>query len=206
MKYNPEIHHRRSIRLKEYDYSQMGAYFITICTHNRQCLFGMITNNELHLNEQGKMIYNYWQKLTTGFSHIQLDEFVVMPNHLHGIVFIGEENDNICRGESCIRPQIINENIMGEHKVRPYGTVNKSLGRIIQAFKSITTLNYIKCIKKHRWEPFNNKLWQRNYYEHIIRNDDELNKIREYIISNPIIWEKDEDNPNKIIIVNRDAN
>jgi REP element-mobilizing transposase RayT len=118
MKYNPEIHHRRSIRLKEYDYSQMGAYFITICTHNRQCLFGMITNNELHLNEQGKMIYNYWQKLTTGFSHIQLDEFVVMPNHLHGIVFIGEENDNICRGESCIRPQIINENIMGEHPAK----------------------------------------------------------------------------------------
>ncbi len=207
MKYNPDIHRRRSIRLKEYDYSQNGAYFMTICTWNRECLFGNILDGEIVLNDVGKMVQWIWDDLTNRFPIMELDEYVIMPNHLHGIIVMdcnrrGEscirpEND-MHRGESCIRPCVQADHKEGDHKDRPYGTTKNSIGRIIQAFKSITTHQYTIGVKQQGWPPYAGRIWQRNYYDHVMRNEDELNRIREYIINNPLKWTEDENNPANI--------
>lgn len=151
--------------MKNYDYSQNGAYYLTICTNNRKCLF------EDDFIKQ--MVYEWWQELSKKFSNVELDEFVVMPNHLHGIVVLVGADLCVC----------------------PSGGHGRSIPRIVQWFKTMTTNQYIKNIKKYGWKPFDKKLWQRNYYEHVIRNDDELNRIREYIMNNPLKWEFDENNP-----------
>ncbi len=156
------------------------------------------------------MIVDVWRDLPKRFPLVETDEFVVMPNHIHGIISLD------CRGEPCVRPMIPSgeqdgerdkriASKLGEHKVRPYsptppapssyGTLNGSLSRIIQAFKSLTTLQYAKGINSRGWKVFSGKLWQRNYYEHVIRNGTELNLIREYIINNPMQWELDRENP-----------
>ena len=236
--YNPAIHHRRSIRMKGYDYSRAGAYFITICTHNREWLFGEIADGEMKMNDAGQMVQTVWDEMSIRFDGMELDRFVVMPNHIHGIIVLPR------RGESCIRPYdrirpCINRPCIirpcnppyerpcihsdpsnghstdyrgdhgdhdhnghhgdykgdhhhkGDHKDRPYGTLPGTVGRIIQAFKSITTHEYTNGVKQHCWLPFNGKLWQRNYWEHIIRNETELNRICEYIDNNPALWESD---------------
>jgi len=183
MKDNSDIHRRRSIRLRGYDYTQVGAYFITICTQNRECLFGQIVDGGMMLNEAGRVVVKCWHAMPDHFSNFELDEFVVMPNHFHAVFVLHR------RGESCIRP------ISGDHKDRPYGTLPDTVGRVIQAFKSITTHEYIKGVKQYRWPSFPRKLWQRNYYEHIIRHEPELNHIREYIVENPLKWELDRENP-----------
>ena len=140
MKLDLVKYRRRSIRLKDYDYSKAGAYFITICIQNRECLLGFIENGMIILNNAGEMIKSEWMCLRRPFEHIILDEFIIMPNHMHGIIIIE------CRGESCIRPNPVD---MGDHKDRPYrGTETNSLGRIIQSFKSITTNEYILGVKK----------------------------------------------------------
>jgi putative transposase len=213
-RYNPAIHHRRSIRLQGYDYSQAGAYFITICTHNRECLFGKITDGRMKINDAGRMIQSVWEDMPPRFDGVELDTFNVMPNHIHGIMVLTPR-----RGESCIRPSYnhirpspvkrpnhcpsdehsINDGTGdhmadhkgGDHKDRPYGTLPGTVGRIIQAFKSITTHQYTVGAKKLGWPSFQGKLWQRNYWEHIVRNETELNRIREYIINNPAQWESD---------------
>jgi len=160
-----QIFHRKSLRLREYDYSQPGYYFITICTQDRECLFGKINNNEMLLNNAGKMILMWWKKLKEKFNFIDLDVCVVMPNHFHGIIVIQDLH-------------------VGAHMGAP-------LQKMIQWFKTITTNEYIRCVKQNAWKKFNNKLWQRNYYEHIIRTEKSLEEIREYIIYNPHNWEKD---------------
>lgn len=178
---------RRSIRLKGYDYSRGGLYFITICTQNRLCFFGEIGNGEMVLNDAGLMIEHQWQKLIVRFDKIKLHEFIVMPNHLHGILEINR------RGDPCDRP-LHHQSNPGDHKDRPYGTFSGSVGRIMQAFKSITTHEYIGGVKQFGWPAFPGQLWQRNYYEHIIRNDEELDEIREYIRNNPKNWDNDSEN------------
>ena len=197
MKFDMEKHHRRSIRLREYDYSHAGVYFVTICVKNRECLFGEIIDGVIHSNEACDMIVAEWSDLLNRFSNIDLDEFVVMPNHLHGLLVL------FGRGESCIRPD---KNITieeGDHKDRPYGTLSESIGRVIQAFKSITTHRYIEGVTAG-WPPFPGKLWQRNYYERIVRNEKELDKIREYIVNNPGKWAEDVENPNAVNVDNID--
>ena len=174
MKYDPEKHHRRSIRLKEYDYSQSGAYFITICVYNRECLFGEIVNGEMRLNEWGTIVENELLKTPELRPNVLLDEYVVMPNHIHGIVVI---MDN-CRGVLQYAP------------TRRFRSPSQTIGAIVRGFKSTTT----KRINEMRIAP-GMPVWQRNYYEHIIRNEDKLNEIREYIIGNPIKWAEDENNP-----------
>ena len=179
MKYNPEIHHRRSIRLKGYDYSQPGAYFVTICTHERECLFGEIVNNEMVLNNAGKMVEKWWYELNNKFPNIQLDAHIIMSDHFHGIIII-------TGADLCVCPNINdddNYNSRGEHRGSP-------LYKIVQWFKTMTTNDYIRNVKTNNWKPFNKKLWQRNYYEHIIRNEIELNKIRKYILNNPLNWKR----------------
>lgn len=185
---NEKKRHRRSIRLKGYDYSQKGAYFITICTQNRECLFGDIADGVMRLNGAGKMIRSVWDGLPIRFSNMELDEFIIMPNHVHGVVLLNR------RGESCIRPSCIRPNT-NDHMSRPHGTLPGTLGRIMQAFKSLATHEYTGGVKQSGWMPFPGKLWQRNYWDRIIRDEPELNQIREYIINNPLTWKLDSLNP-----------
>ena len=180
---------RRSIRLKGFDYSTSGVFFVTVCTQNRVCLLGECTNGELHPNGAGRMVKTAWNDLPVRFPTITLDEVIVMPNHIHGIIIIQSPNR---RGESRIRPESESES-PGDHEDRPndrpHGTLPGTLGRIVQAFKSITTVAYIDGVRRHGWPAFPGRLWQRNYYEHIIRDEDDLNRIRQYIINNPVEWE-----------------
>lgn len=183
---------RKRLRLKNYDYSKEGAYFVTVYIHDRHCLFGEITDGHMILNKAGEMVAEVWKNLSRRFTNIEMDYYIVMPNHFHGII-------QICRGDPCDRPNNLDHsNDRGEYKIRPYGTMNGSLGRIVQAFKSQTTHKYIMGIKMHGWFSFNKRLWQRSYYDHIIRNDADLNRIRAYITTNPIQWELDENNLQKM--------
>jgi len=176
MKYNPGIHRRRSIRLKDYDYSQAGMYFMTICTQNRECLFGEIADGAIQLNDVGKMIEKWYFELMNKFPDIQYGEHIVMPNHIHCII------QNV-GADLCVCP-----NKVGEH-------IGSPLRDVVQWFKTMTTNEYIRHVKQNGWKTFNGKLWQRNYYEHIIRNENDLNQIREYIINNPLKWDLDKENP-----------
>jgi REP element-mobilizing transposase RayT len=195
--YDPLRHHRRSTRLQNFDYSDEGPYFVTICVHERRCLFGDVVVGEMRLNAIGRAIEEEWKRLPERFSRVVLDEFVVMPNHLHGLL-------GICgpgRGEACLRPVSVADpkrssgNAEGEDKLRPYGTMSDSLGRVVQAFKSLTTNVYIAGVKTGGWPRFNKHLWQPNYYDHIVRNNRALDLIRDYIFTNPERWEADHENP-----------
>ncbi len=159
---------RKSIRLTGYDYSQNGVYFVTICVQNRAGLFGEILHESMQLNEAGKMIQSVWQEIPIYYRGWSLDVFQVMPNHVHGILTILEASDTTL-----------------------------SLSDIIHRYKVLTTKKYIDGVKKHHWKPFEGKLWQRSYYEHILRHEDALYKAQEYIINNPINWPKDKMNLSK---------
>lgn len=167
-KYNPQIHHRRSIRLKNYDYSQAGAYFVTICIQNRDCLLGNIENQAIQLNEYGLIVQEIWEHIPLHFNNVELDAAVIMPNHFHGIIII----------TSCGSPQKIQKN-------------KTNLSTIVAYFKYQTT----KLINQKRHQ-IGIKLWQRNYYEHIIRNENSLQILRQYVQQNPIKWELDQLHPN----------
>ena len=212
MKYNPQKHHRRSIRLKGYDYSQAGLYFITICAQNRACLFGNIVvgaplvGAQMVLNDAGKMVETEWLKLPNRFTNIELHEFVVMPNHFHGIL---EITVGASVGVSLVDTQNTPDTQNGRPEGQPQGIApttitpdisadaptdtakNKTVGDMMDAFKSITTVEYIRGVKTMGWQPFDGKLWQRNYWEHIIRNYNEYQRISEYIINNPQRWDND---------------
>jgi putative transposase len=187
-KYNPYIHHRRSIRLREYDYSQQGGYFITICAKSKECIFGQIVNGEMRFNEAGYMVKKTWNNLSSRYSSIEIDEFIVMPNHMHAIIMI------------------VGAPLVGAHSfeyaetmagTRPWAGTRPAptLGEVVGEFKSITTRLYIEGVRQKNWTQFNGKLWQRNYYEHIVRNEEDLDQIRRYIIMNPMQWHTDENNP-----------
>ncbi len=217
MNYNPEIHKRKSIRLKGYDYSQAGLYFITICVQNRECLFGNIdvgvslvdTQNEnapeMILNNAGKMVEKEWLNLKNRFPNIELHEYIVMPNHFHGILEIvgatlvvaqndvpqndDGDNDNTPNGR--ITNDIISDNQTEKGQPQGIAPTAKTIGDMMDAFKSITTVEYIRGVKNLGWQPFDGKLWQRNYYEHIIRNEKSYQTISNYIINNPAKWQED---------------
>ena len=188
-KYDPSIHHRRSIRIPGYDYSQDGWYFVTICTQNRKDMFGTIVGAGqcacpiLELNNAGFMVKTWWQKIRNKFPSVQTDEYVVMPNHFHGIITVG--------AGPRVRPIVgnINNKSGQSHRIAP------TLGDIVNWFKTMTTNQYIHGVKQNDWPPFSGRLWQRNYYEHIIHNEDELNRFRCYIADNPANWQTDEENP-----------
>ena len=149
---------RRSIRLPGYDYTRPGIYFLKLCTQNRECVFGEVREGEMHLNPAGEIVKEEWLNTARVRPHITLDAFVVMPNHIHGII--------------------------------TRGPVSGSVGAIIGQFKSITT----KCLRALK-NPFEGAIWQRNYYEHIVRHEDALRRIRGYIVLNPQKWKKDRENP-----------
>lgn len=170
---------RRSLRLSGYDYSRAGAYFVTICVHGRQCLLGNIVDDEMRINEYGKIVFECWNKLPHRFPSIELDFSVVMPNHLHGIIIIvgagfpGPSGKTSARGE---------ETSPLPRKAR--------LGQPVAYFKYQST----KQINELRRIP-GTKVWQRGFYDHIIRDDTSLNRIREYIATNPLRWHLDQENP-----------
>ena len=188
MPYDPERHHRRSIRLRNYDYSQAGAYFITICVQHRECLFGEITGGKMHPNDAGHMVGHWFAKLEHKFHDIECDEFACMPNHVHFIVVnVG--------ADPRVRPNADHRGCSGQtHGSAPTGT---PLSEVIQWFKTMTINAYIRGVKHNNWQPFPGKLWQRNYWDHIIRNESELHRIREYIRNNPALWEQDRLHPDQ---------
>jgi REP element-mobilizing transposase RayT len=179
MKFDPEKHHRRSIRLKNYDYSQPGFYFLTICTYKRQCWFGEIKNDRMYLNQIGKIVAEEWINTPKIRSNFLLDEWVIMPNHLHGIVIINEHI--LERGKG-------NRDILGARNA-PLRREPNSISSFVAGFKSAVTKR-INLLRDNREIP----IWQRNYYESIIRDEQSLVAIREYILNNPFQWKKDPDN------------
>ena len=224
-KYNPNIHHRRSIRLKGYDYSQAGLYFITICCQDRICRFGDVVNREMKLNEYGQIAYNEWLKTPEIRPNVELGEFIIMPNHMHGIIRLygrGELHSPEISNElhspeisnELHSPEISNElhspemtnelhspemtNELHSPEISnelhspdnwgvcktPLRSPSQTIGAIVRGYKSSVT-------KQLGLLGFDGKLWQRNYYEHIIRNEKSYQTISEYIVNNPAKWADD---------------
>jgi putative transposase len=197
MKYNPDIHHRRSIRLKGYDYSQPGAYFVTMVTRHRECLFGEVMDGKMRLNEAGMIVKKAWLDLPNHYPHLLLDAFCIMPNHLHGIFILVDDPG---RGGSGIpyplQPENDEEkfdNISSENQTRPYQ--RHGLPEIVRSVKSFSA----RRINRLRGTP-GVSVWQRDYFERVIRNERELNAIRRYIQDNPLKWERDRENPNIVTL------
>ena len=166
MNVGSRIHRRKTMRLQEYDSSQAGGYFITICTHEKECLFGEVVDGEVQLNEIGRIVKSEWLKTEEIRDNVSTDEFVIMPNHVHGILFIDEPAERFGQPTSNLIP-----------------TINRSFKAAI--IKQINELRNTPVVP----------VWQRSFYDRIVRNDDELNKIREYILNNPLKWQLDTENP-----------
>ena len=176
-KFDPQRHHRHSIRLKDYDYASIGAHYVTIVTQGRECLFGEIIDGELHLSQYGEIILKWGNEIPIHFSNVKTGTFVIMPNHVHGIIFITDELDKE------VQTMIVNSRSLAQGK--------PTLGQIIayfkyQSTKEMNAANNLNVITK---------FWQRNYYEHIVRNEKELKQKINYILSNPSRWEEDQENP-----------
>jgi putative transposase len=232
MKYNPKIHHRRSIRLRGYDYSRAGAYFITICTHDRRHIFGQIKKGEMILNEYGEIAYNEWEKLTERWPHIELGAFQIMPNHTHGIIIIhdvpvgaplaGAQNDGArnfgtpvsgtpefrapesgtpeFRAPESGTPEFrapesgtpeFRAPARGAPTMRTQWAEKPMIGQIVGAYKSCTATGCLKIAQSKQPEIVLGRLWQRNFWECIIRDLESYDRISNYIINNPIKWEYD---------------
>lgn len=164
--YDPKEHHRRSIRLKGYDYSQSGAYFLTICTHNRESVLGEIVSGRIKLNIYGRIVSARWCNLPRYHRHVELSAFVVMPNHIHSIIVIRPDSTE-------------------QAKRRP-------ISEIVRGFKTFSS----RRINEMRGMP-DIPVWQRNYWEHVIRDQDSLNRIHDYILTNPLRWHLDRENPHR---------
>lgn len=190
MPFDADKHHRRSIRLKDYDYTD-GTYFVTICAHNRDCLFGDVVGETMMLNVYGEIVREEWLKTANVRCEVALDAFVVMPNHVHGIVMIVDDsksNDGMKKLDGEV-------SVVGAHSRAPLPKPNslyrppRSLGALIAGFKSIVTKR-INVLRDTPGAP----LWQRNYYEEIVTNEKKLNAVREYILNNPANWALDKEN------------
>ena len=179
---------RQSIRLQEFDYAQSGAYFVTVVCHKRMNLFGEISDGELNLNRAGEIVEQTWLEIPKHFPNVNSDIFVIMPNHVHGIIEI--VNDIPVRARHASPQRFNNEKPQSK---RHNGVKPQSVGAIIGSFKSAVTkkLHGTKIINKE-------KIWQRNYYEHVIRDEDDYQQIADYIETNPLNWEYDRDNPDHI--------
>jgi putative transposase len=183
--------HRQSIRLEHYDYSSNGAYFVTICTAQRFHLFGEISDTTMRLNEFGQIAQNCWLELPNHFPQILLDEFVVMPNHVHGIVLIQSEQAVVPVGARRPCPKVrfmVKRHALPLPPRAAFGQLPKgSLGAIVGSFKSVVT----KRINQARGAA-GESLWQRNYYDRIIRSEEQLMAAGAYIENNPLNWALDE--------------
>lgn len=195
MPYNPALHNRQSIRLKGYDYSQAGLYFITICCERRgnplRLPFGHIENNEMVLNQYGKIAFDEWFKLSDRFLNFELDVFQIMPNHMHGIIVLNNVNPvgaGLAPAQNAPAPNDIFQNDSGI-KAGASPAPTSSIPNIVGAYKSLVANECLKIFKSNNETM--GKLWQRNYYEHIIRDDRSYQTIANYIINNPAKWQED---------------
>ncbi len=165
MTFDHKIHHRKSIRLRDYDYGQTGAYFITICTQNRECLFGEIIDDDMQLNDAGRIVKTIWQEIPIHYPQVELDEFVIMPNHFHAIFYIRPPE----QGAASSAPTV---------------------GQIMRRFKSMSAIAVNKSLPRS-----SQPLWQRNYWERVVRDEKELHGLQEYILNNPRQWTQDKLHP-----------
>ena len=210
MAYNADIHNRTSIRLKGYDYSQSGFYYVILCTQDRENRFGEIMDGEMVLNDAGLLVDAEWQRISVRYGHVILDTYQIMPNHLHGILqitlpnsvgtglvpvlnFSDEFVDDVRINTDNSDAKTAHQNIYPSAGMgtRPIPT---GLYDMIGTFKSLTQNEYAFHVRNNGWLPFRKRLWQLRFHDHVIRNHDELDRIREYIIDNPINWMKDENN------------
>ena len=216
-KYNPNIHHRRSIRLKGFDYSQAGLYFITICCQDRFCYFGHVENDAMILNEYGQIAFDEWMKLPERFPNFELDVFQIMPNHIHAIISltnpatvgatlavapngntvapngnaVAHDGNTVAHDGNAVAPignTVAHDTIGAGVNPAPTDT-NTGVSDIVGAYKSLVSNGCLKIFKSNN--EMMGKLWQRNYYEHIIRNEQSYQRIAEYIMNNPIKWGED---------------
>jgi len=190
MPYNPSLHNRHSIRLQGYDYSQSGAYFITICTDKKKNYFGEIVNGDVKLNLEGQYAFHQWKMIPQRFGNVEVDEFIIMPNHIHGIIVIrsgrGEGSDN---KDLSGKQRLLSDPspLQAHEKIQLNGTVPGSIGAIVQNFKSNISRK-INALPKMQGVT----IWQKNFYDHIIRDEEDYARIVEYIRNNPRDWEQDE--------------
>ncbi len=223
MRYDPEKHHRRSIRLKGYDYTQAGLYFVTVCVTDMACFFGKVEGGKMILNDAGKVVEKWYLKLPSKYPDIEPGDYIVMPNHFHAIIINnGKGNSNApyatdppVRANPCVRPSdenaganvedqsngILGKNVApngdvpGGHIVPDGDILGEHMGSpvrgVVSWFKTMSTNEYIRGVKNHGWSKFRGKLWQRNYYEHIIRSQRSFENIAGYIENNPGTWEED---------------
>jgi REP element-mobilizing transposase RayT len=211
MAYDPARHRRRSIRLPDYDYASPGWYFVTICEHRRRPLFGTITDDgTISLSPAGAMVTDWWHRLPAKFPHLALDAFVAMPNHIHGLLCLHgppPADPAVVRADPRVRPATdprvrptppdpgipMGAAMGGTHTGAANGGAHTGapLPRIIQWWKTMTTNAYIRGVRDHGWPRFGGRLWQRNYWERVVRNDHELANVRRYIAENPQHWHRD---------------
>ena len=197
--YNPQMHNRRSIRFKGYDYTQAGLYFITICCQNRACLFGEIENGKMMLNDAGAIANDCWLNIPNHFPNAILHEYVIMPNHVHGIIeLVGANNHSPVSKLHSPKTELHspknkknNNSVIGDNRaknVSPLRSPSKTVGSVVRGFK-------IGVTKWMRQNTDTFYIWQRNYWEHIIRDDKSHENISQYIINNPTKWNNDKLNP-----------
>jgi len=177
-RFDPDRHHRRSIRLKGYDYTLAGAYFVTVVAYQRGCLFGEVVDGEMVLNEYGEIVQQEWEQTAIIRPNVELGTFIVMPNHLHGILIFADDDAHTVGATRRIAPTTKTTLQSG------------SLGAVMAQFKSIIT-KQINVLRNTPGIP----VWQRNYYERIIRDEREMDRIHRYIESNPTMWANDNENP-----------
>jgi REP element-mobilizing transposase RayT len=218
MKHESNLPQRRSIRLPGCDYSQPGPYFLTICIRGYKCLLGEIVLGQMKQNDAGEMVDRAWNSIPQQFPTVELDEHVVMPNHFHGIIKIvgtpivgAGKADKRTVGASPVGARDSRTWLRATTRVAPtdrrtatraaptMGT--PALGEIVGAFKSVTTDDYIRGVREQGWPRFSQRLWQRDFYEHIVRNELELERIRDYIRRNPQMWAIDRYNPDRTVPV-----
>ena len=173
------FYHRRSLRLKKYDYSQPGAYFITICTQGHECLLGEIKDSQMLVNSAGNIVQQCWHDLPNHYPGLELDSFGIMPNHLHGILVLGKERTdfNLRAGFKPAPTKIRAPKVHG-------------IPEIVRGFKTFSARRINRIC-----QTTGVKFWQRSYYEHVVRSEKELDRIRQYIIYNPLSWSLDRENP-----------
>ena len=181
MTFDPAKHHRHSIRLPGYDYTAAGAYFVTMVTAARERLFGEVVDGVMRLNAWGDAAHVCWHDIPQHFAHVALDAMVVMPNHVHGVLWILDDDDIDVVGAQHAAP------------LPPLRVIPGSLAAIVRSYKSAVT----KRINEMR-QSSGERVWQRNYYEHIVRDDEALQRIRQYIHDNPARWATDSNNPGRM--------
>ena len=193
MAYDTDKHHRSSARLKTFDYTSNAVYFVTVCANVRTNVFGEIVDGAMRLNDAGKMILEEWNQLPERFP-IQLDEFIVMPDHIHGILlFVGaglvpappDQRDVQNTADQSDGSDVKTE-LNGRATTRVAPTENPVLGAVIGAFKSMTANRYIRGVHEQSWPAFEKRLWQRSYWDRVIRNEGELEETQKYIFENPV--------------------